>query len=340
MKKYAKIALVYAGTVIGAGFASGQEVSTFFLGRGMWGLLGMIAAGLSFSVLAVMILSYCYRYELNTFQQYSDQVYGKPMSSFVQGFTVLFMFCAFIVMVAGNGALFHEFFEVPKTVGILVMAIVCFVVMLFHMQGIVKLNAFLTPIIIVGILVVSITALLLDAMSAFSVKGAVRGLADNWFTSALIYVSYNMITATVILVSLKQLAKEKKEALIGGCIGGGVLLIMAVLMWIVLYFNYIEIIPFEIPFLYIATKAGSAYLYALVLFCAMLTTAVASGFGFLEAAQGKIHIKRKLLTAGLCAVSIPFAYFGFSALVSELYTFFGVIGLAFLFVFLYKYIKG
>jgi uncharacterized membrane protein YkvI len=42
-----KVAFAYIGTVVGAGFASGQEILQFFSYFGYWGLVGLLlAAGL------------------------------------------------------------------------------------------------------------------------------------------------------------------------------------------------------------------------------------------------------------------------------------------------------
>ena len=45
-----KIIFVILGTIIGAGFISGQEISIFFNQYGNYGLLGILASGITMGV--------------------------------------------------------------------------------------------------------------------------------------------------------------------------------------------------------------------------------------------------------------------------------------------------
>ncbi|NLY77633.1 MAG: hypothetical protein GX080_06040, partial [Tissierellia bacterium] len=65
-------------------------------------------------------------------------------------------------------------------------------------------------------------------------------------------------------------------------------------------------------------------IYAVVLWIAVFTTAVANGFGFMNRVSNS---KRKLLYTGLfCLSAIPLAKFGFANLVATIYPIFGFIG--------------
>jgi len=45
-----KLAALYTAIIMGAGFASGQELLQYFVGYGTSGIWGLIAAGVLFSV--------------------------------------------------------------------------------------------------------------------------------------------------------------------------------------------------------------------------------------------------------------------------------------------------
>ena len=55
-KNWIKIASIYVGTVIGAGFASGREIIEFFGVYGLKGIVGIIISGFLFSVLGSLLL--------------------------------------------------------------------------------------------------------------------------------------------------------------------------------------------------------------------------------------------------------------------------------------------
>ena len=50
------IAMAFAGTIIGAGFASGQELMQFFGNFGMMGILGSVVAVLFFAGYAYVVM--------------------------------------------------------------------------------------------------------------------------------------------------------------------------------------------------------------------------------------------------------------------------------------------
>lgn len=51
-----RIVMLYVGTVIGAGFASGQEILQFFIDYGYKGILGNVLAGILFIYLGFVVI--------------------------------------------------------------------------------------------------------------------------------------------------------------------------------------------------------------------------------------------------------------------------------------------
>ncbi|MCI9365535.1 MAG: hypothetical protein HFJ54_02740 [Clostridia bacterium] len=68
------------------------------------------------------------------------------------------------------------------------------------------------------------------------------------------------------------------------------------------------------------------YLYGVIILGAIVTTAVSSGFGFLNnVSKNKIQYKRN--NAIICCMSIFISFLGFSNLVNHIYPIFGFLGL-------------
>ena len=53
-KEISKIAGAFVGVIVGAGFASGQEILQFFTSFGVYGLIGCVVAGLTFVFLSMV----------------------------------------------------------------------------------------------------------------------------------------------------------------------------------------------------------------------------------------------------------------------------------------------
>src|SRR5690625_7916776 len=56
MKDTLRIAGVYIGTIIGAGFASGQEILQFYTGYGWWGILGTLTTVVLYPLLGYYLV--------------------------------------------------------------------------------------------------------------------------------------------------------------------------------------------------------------------------------------------------------------------------------------------
>ena len=336
MKKSLKIASLYIGTVIGAGFASGKEILTFFLGRGSGGFAGLMVSGGLLCLLPCLMMLFCYDKSIENTKEFSDYAYGKFLSPFADGFTKIFLFCSFFVMLSGSGALFNQCFNLPKYTGIFFMAFFCFFILLFDLKGIIGLNALLSPLMIAGILITGTTYLITESTFAFS--SCVKAAVKSPILCALVYAGYNIITLPPLFVSAGK-SFTKKQAIPGIITGGAVLLSVSAFMWLLLKLSYTKILPLEIPFLYFATSKASLYLYFAVLLCAMLTTATASAFSLINSFFAENCPQKKLFAFFVCAFSIPFAFTDFSLLVSDLYGVFGAISLIFAGIFVCNYAK-
>ena len=65
----AKIAANLAGTIIGAGFASGQELTQFFVAYGSMGLTGLLVTCLLFTWLGIQILEISYKIHATSYHE-------------------------------------------------------------------------------------------------------------------------------------------------------------------------------------------------------------------------------------------------------------------------------
>lgn len=104
------IACTYTGTVIGAGFASGQEILQFFIAYGGIGLAGIIAAGFLFALLGHRLLILAWDIEAASFKDILAHLYGQKLGKLMEMITSLSLFGIFTVMLAGAGTLAAEYF--------------------------------------------------------------------------------------------------------------------------------------------------------------------------------------------------------------------------------------
>ena len=341
MKNGFKIAFVYIGLVIGAGFASGKEVMHFFNRFGDKSYHTIFLAMFLFIFIAYIIMKKVMDYNIYDFSEYVNIVGGR-FNVFFKIIIILFMFCGFCVMICAGGSVIENIFSINKSFGIWGLLIICFVVFMYDAKGIVVVNTVLVPIMILGITYISINSYLLseEVFLQFFLK-EIKCAGDNFFVSAILYVSYNTITAASVLIPLKKYFTDKSIKT-GAHIGGLILGFLIFIIWLVIKIHYKSVSASDMPMLDIAEKSGIIYkcVYGAILYMAIITTAVSEGFGILSHLNLSSRNGRGIKAFAICIIAAPVAYFGFSSLVENLYTLFGYLGILWIIVIFWDYIKN
>lgn len=331
-----KVAFIYMTTVVGAGFASGQEILQFFSGYRQGGAYGILLAGVLFALIGSIVLDKVYMERIRNYNEFILPALGFFWSRILEVITTLFVLCLFSIMLTGAGSVVAERFGIQLRYGMLMMALICLLILMADIKGVAVLNALAAPILIAGISAVGIYIIAFRDVFVFRGFGeSLRMLTQNWFASSLTYVGYNSIMSVMILCSLLPYLKTRRVGIAGGILGGGLLCGIALIMNAAILIASPEI-PGELPVMSIVWKYSSAVggMYTFVLWLAMLVSAVTSGYCFIERAGGRIRVGKKLLAAFLCALSILMSGFGFSGLISAIYPLFGYVGIFMFFLIL------
>lgn len=342
MKKAAsgawRVALVLVGTVIGAGFASGAEIMAYFTGYGEAGLAGMLAAGLLFWAGTYSTLQIAQEHKSTDYGTFTEIVAGKWIGSLLDAAVTLFMLLGYGVMLAGSGAIFMQQWNLPGWMGAGAMAVCTLLALQGGRRGILLVNQILTPILIIGILLLGgyglagaaskteTAGLLLQPLSVFTAL-PVEKLPQALGSGAL-YASYNMLGASAVLVELAGEVRGRREALRAGAAGAVILLILMLSLGVATFSNYDTIKGVSIPALAILEDAAFwQRLYVFVLLGAMYTTAVSDGFGFVSRVGAATSVPRGVLCLIMTLLALVLSGLGFTELVSKGYRIFGYLGI-------------
>lgn len=325
-KNWIKIASIYVGTVIGAGFASGREIIEFFGVYGVKGILGMAISGMLFSLIGSLLLIKIYNKKIKGFNELIGNLFGRKLGFVIDTIMTFSLYTGFSIMVAGSGAVFKEELGLSFNIGIIVMAVCSFVVFLFSLEGLSFINSILVPLLIVGIIFISFYLNVREGYNFSNIEGVNFTRKGNFLSSSFLYVGSNSLIIIVVFSSLLPMINSKKTAILGGLIGGFILSILGIFILTSMLIYYNEVYSLDIPMLKICNYIGERYrkLYAIILWIAMFTTALANGFGFMNRISEE---KSKLLITSLfCISALPLAKVGFSNLVGILYPISGLIG--------------
>lgn len=328
-----RVAATYIGAVMGAGFASGQEIIQFFVGYGGNGIWGMAFSGLLFAILGYLSLVLIKRNNIKGYQDLFRALLGEHLGKVCEWIVTILLFIGFIVMLAGSGAIFTEYFNLPATFGVLLTAAAVSVALASKGEGVIWINSFLIPLKLLICLMVSFLSLRIPMQSNESVHLLLG--TRPWYVSSILYVSFNMTFALVVLASL---GKELNGNTAGGILGGVGLGIFGILISVALLRFFPGVSKYQVPMVHIAFRLGTqtGILYLLLLWFAMLTAAVGNAFSFTKRMVEYIPVKYWQVCFLTLAAAIPLAHFQFSSLIAIFYPLFGYIGLILIGPLLYR----
>lgn len=344
-----KIAAAYIGTVVGAGFASGQEVLQFFGYFGYPGLAALVLATLLFIYFGYLILKLGHELKADSHLPLIRYAGGKWAGAFVDYVITFFLFGALTVMAAGAGALFSEQLGLSKLLGSLILIITSLGTVLLGLNGVISAISFMVPVLLATVVYVGFSTLwtmgLHPGVSAAAVKAG-NPAVPFWPLSAVVYISYNLVLAVAVLAPLGKeagsIADVKKGALWGG-LGLGV---GAALIFLSMMAYMPKAAGFEIPMIYVAGQITptARIFFALVLYMEIYTTAVGSLYGFAVRFTKPGSARLKIVAALASGGALLAARFGFTALVRVLFPLVGYAGLLMLGGLVYHqampYLKG
>jgi len=320
-----KIAATFIGAVVGAGFASGQELSQFFLGYGAAGSWGIVCSGLLFALWGAWLCEYCHHRQLASYSDYLHVMVGGAGALVADALISLYLFCSVFIMLSAANALFSGHLGLPPGWGALLSGLVVLAVLWGGLESLVSFNVLLVPLKFLVCL--AVFALTRGLAGPVPQTGAtpITPIFPHWIGATLFYVGFNMLEAMVVLVPLSRLTTTR-ERLAGNVAGGLGLGVFALLIFqILLPFRH-QVAGWEVPMLVVAGLAhpGLQWLYFTVLWAAILSSAVVSCYGVATRIRERLDYRPALFL--ILGLSLILSRLQFSSLVRLIYPLFGGVG--------------
>jgi uncharacterized membrane protein YkvI len=203
-------------------------------------------------------------------------------------------------------------------VGVVLLSVICTAAFFGGAKGLVAVNTAITPVMVVGILFLGGYAFL-SSVPVFSYQNIV----ENAVVSSFLYVSYNSLALIMVMTALRKYIDSRRTGILAAALGSGTLCAVAAVLWLLL--RRFDAPNAEMPVLSILGGIGQtgSIIYFFVLYIAIVTTAVANGFGVMQS----LGVNARHFGILLCAAGACVSFAGFSTLVMKGYAFFGYIGM-------------
>lgn len=343
-----KLAGAYIAFTFGSGFATGQEILQFFAAYGQQAVLAALVGMAIFASMgaALMVKGFELNLEVETsiFRYYC----GKYIGMALEAFTIFSLFCVVSVMIAGTGAIAVEYYGLNAEIGKIAMTIICVIVVLLGIHKLMDIIGAIGPFITVftifmGLITVLKSQYMGNILTETQLSNFwdLRATAGWWFSrfeifdrawfSGVLYAACMVLGGVPFLAGLGKMANNKKEAALGGILGG-VLLMLAVITIVLAMFCYPdEIVALEVPTLFLAKRSLPflATIFSITLLMGIFSTAAPMFYLVINRIQGFGFNKKIMLLFTIILGIITYfgSRIGFGQLIGLLYPLMGQVGL-------------
>ena len=325
------VAGVYMGIVVGAGFASGQEILRFFTVFGMRGFWGLLLAGLFFAMLGWSALQIGHERQARSHRLVVFTALGPTAGRIMDLLITTALFGVFTFMAAGAGAVFEQQYGLPDWSGSLLLIALTVITILFGFGGVIRSIGIFAPILLLAVYSISFLSLqrYADFRATTDAAAAAEPVIAHWPLSALIYVSFNFVLAVAVLAPLGR-RSQTGATRVGGAVFGGIgLFLTAMAIHLAMLAHLPASAQIDVPMLAIAESVSptAGTLYSWIMLAEVYTSAVGSLYGFVARITDTLGTPfgSAAVWSGLLAFAV--SRFGFTALVETLLPFTGLLGL-------------
>ncbi|SEJ85943.1 Uncharacterized membrane protein YkvI [Bhargavaea ginsengi] len=344
MFRILKIAGAFVGVIVGAGFASGQEVLQYFTSFGINGIFGAVLATALFAYLGMVLANIGSRLKAQSHKSAIYEISGRYLGVIVDAIIIFTLFGVGVVMIAGAGSTVNQQFGLPVFVGSLIMTVLVTLAMMLKVDKVIGVIASITPFLLIFIGIISIYSLTtMDASFAAldPVTDSLEKSFPNWFISAVNYVSFNIAVGAGMALLTGGSEKNPRTAGIGGLLGGLAIGIMIVVSHLAIFAQIETVASYDLPLLKIVEDISPilAVLMAIVLFGMIFNTALGMFYGFVARFFEMETRKARTATVITLAIGFVLSFVGFTTLVSKFYSLIGYLGLFLIFALIYAPIK-
>ena len=277
------VALMYVGTIMGAGFASGREIWQFFGVFGKYAPIGVLLVGLLFILLGMMASYNARKLGTNDMGRVIVPGGNQKLIRFVGYFMAVMLFTVLVTMTAAGGALFYQQFGLNRILGGLLIAFLVIITVLGEFERVSHVFRYIMPVLS-GVVVITSLMVSILSLKPTEVAQTVEPspMAPNWFLAALLYISYNILALVPMVATASVSARSEKDAVGGTALGGAFLGILAFLLLTALQQDMPYSQALDMPMLGYAGRLSPAMatLYGVVLFCAIYSSATSNFYGF------------------------------------------------------------
>lgn len=344
MGRVIKIASAFIAVIIGAGFASGQEILLFFTSFGYMGTIGAVISAALFAYFGMIIVRVGSQLQARTHQTVMKEISGGFIGPVIDIVLIFTLFTAGVVMIAGSGTIVEQQFSVQPFIGSLLMAILVVITLMFKVDKIITVIGLVVPFLAVAIIAISIYSINTMEMSFAElnlIATSHQSVLPNWFVSSINYVSFNIAGGAGMALLIGGAEKDIRIASLGGFFGGIGIGILIVFGHLAIFSRVDVLLSADMPLLLLMNEVSDVFgrVMSFILLAMIYSTAVGMFYAFV--ARFFDFKQTRAILPIIVTVSVGFvaSFLGFTKLVAWTYPLVGYLGIVLMLTLIYAPFK-
>ncbi|MGO1246554.1 MAG: YkvI family membrane protein [Oceanisphaera sp.] len=332
MWKVLQISSAFVGIIVGAGFASGQEVLQYFTSFGHLGTAAAVVATALFAYLGMMLTMLGSRTGAQSHKTVIYQISGRYLGVVVDYVIIFTLFGVGVVMIAGAGSILDQQFGFAPYIGSIIMTLLMGATLMLKVDKVVGLIGSITPFLILALaLICGYSLLTMDRTFAelAPIAENVTSTLPHWFVSAVNYVSFNIAVGAAMSLVMGGAEKNESIAKWGGLLGGAGIGVLIMISHLAMFSQIDNIVGFPLPLLKIIDGISPwlATAMSFVLFGMIFSTGASMFYAFVA----RFVVMRTPVGNGFSVATLVVGFIasfaGFTKLVAFFYPLIGYLGL-------------
>lgn len=337
MKRTISIALAFVGLLVGAGFATGQEVIQYFISFGVDGIWGAVLAGIVFSLAGAVILQLGSYYLANEHNLVFRNMSFQWLSWLLDAMVTITLFAIGFVMLAGAGSNLGQQFGWPTWIGSGIMLVLVIITGFFDVDRVSAIISAITPLIIIAVLVGFIYVMFhlpSDFSSLDELASKTPSPVSPWWLSALNYNGLALLLGVSMCLVIGGNHADTVAAGRGGLAGGLLYTVMMLMAAVTIFLTFDKVGSAEVPMLKIMEiiHPWLAYIMVWIIFAMIYNTCIGMFYALGKRLTAK-HPERftpVFIIVSLLGYAVSFV--GFTELMGSVYPALGYAGMFMVFV--------
>ncbi|EPD70568.1 hypothetical protein HMPREF1219_00380 [Corynebacterium pyruviciproducens ATCC BAA-1742] len=325
------IALAFIGLLVGAGFATGQEVIQYFVAAGSKGLIGAAVAGAIIAGAGLVILQLGSYFQADEHNKVFTSISHAVVARFLDIAVIITLFAFGFVMLAGAGSTLTQQFGWPAWIGSTVMLGLVLISGLLDVEKITDVIGALTPLVIIMVIVAfgySMTQLPIDTEALSQAAATAEMPVTPWWLSAVNYAGLALILGVSMVLVIGGNYLDPREAGVGGLAGGVVYMVLLLMAAVSIYINIDDVVGADVPMLALfqQMQGWTGYIIVFIVFAMIYNTCIGMFYALGRRLAAGKQSKFRMYFTITAVVGWAVSFIGFQDLMGVVYPALGYLG--------------